>query len=260
MSVILEGTKLSKRANLAQNPLAKKIYHQMEEKESNLALSCDVTSCIDLLKLARSVGPHISILKTHIDILEDFYPDFIFDLRKIADEEKFLLFEDRKFSDIGNTVLNQYTKGIYHISSWADMINAHALPGDGVIQGLKKGSEGLERGALFIAQMSSKGSFRNPDYITFLERISIRNADFVMGFISQEKLFLDPKWIWMTPGIKMGEGGDSLGQSYTHPEKAILEKGNDIIIVGRDIIQNENPASRAEEYKTIAWNALMQRS
>jgi uridine monophosphate synthetase len=260
MSIIAEGQNLLKRAALAQNPLAKKIYHLMVEKESNLALSCDVTSCIDLLKIARSVGPHISILKTHIDILEDFHPDFILELRKIAKEEKFLLFEDRKFADIGNTVLNQYTKGIYHISSWADMINAHALPGDGVIQGLKKGSLGLERGALILAQMSSKGSFKHPDYITYLERMSIRNSDFVMGFISQEKLFLNPKWIWMTPGIKMEEGGDSLGQSYTHPEKAILEKGNDIIIVGRDIIQNKDPSNRAEKYRKVAWNALMQRS
>ena len=53
----------------------------MEDKKTNLALSADVTKANDLLKLAKTVGPEIGVLKTHIDIVEDFTPELTQELR-----------------------------------------------------------------------------------------------------------------------------------------------------------------------------------
>lgn len=52
------------------HPLASKLLTIMEEKQSNLCVSADVTSSEELLQLADSLGPSICLLKTHVDILK----------------------------------------------------------------------------------------------------------------------------------------------------------------------------------------------
>lgn len=52
------------------HPLASKLLTIMQEKQSNLCVSADVTSSEELLQLADSLGPSICLLKTHIDILK----------------------------------------------------------------------------------------------------------------------------------------------------------------------------------------------
>lgn len=251
------STKLSfeDRANICKHPIAKKLFLLMMAKKTNLALSADVTKADDLLKLADSIGSEICILKTHIDIIEDFTPDLTKALRKLADQHKFLLFEDRKFADIGNTVKQQYAGGIYRIADWADIINAHSLPGDGIIDGIYSANKNA--GLLLLVEMSSKGHLMNSLYQSATLDMANRHRDTVFGFITQRNLSSDPTYINLTPGIKCEVGFDALGQQYITPEKAIIENGTDIIIVGRDIIADKDPLAKAKLIREQGWGAYL---
>ena len=194
----------------------------MARKRSNLAVAADVGTVQEVLRIAEAAGPHIAVLKTHVDIFNEWNGSIAAQLRKLAEEHgemphvgtvplslfllmpgmeadgrqrpstglhgqpgkwrvrpaglscdgskarqttaplsiqycmcpsdarcgheaaegvvrcaDFMIFEDRKFADIGNTVVAQYGGGIYRIADWSDMTNAHLVPGTGIIDGLK---------------------------------------------------------------------------------------------------------------------------
>ena len=75
--------------------------------------------------------------------------------------QEFCVYFFRKFADIGNTVQLQYKQ---HLSSgWAELVTCHALPGPGVMSGLKSGCpDGC--GCVIVAQMSSRGNLVTQEY------------------------------------------------------------------------------------------------
>ncbi|XP_029937253.1 uridine 5'-monophosphate synthase [Myripristis murdjan] len=241
------------------HPLASKLLRIMEEKQSNLCVSADVTSSEELLQLADSLGPKICLLKTHVDIVNDYTPALSQELKALAEKHNFLIFEDRKFADIGNTVKHQYEGGVYQISSWSHIVNAHVVPGPGVLKGLSAVGQPLGRGCLLIAQMSSQGSLATGEYTQTAVKMAEEQSDFVIGFICGSKISKKPEFIHMTPGVQMQAGGDGLGQQYSSPEDVICNKGSDVIIVGRGVLGASDRLEAAESYRKSGWEAYTKR-
>jgi orotidine-5'-phosphate decarboxylase len=182
-------------------------------------------------------------------------------LTALAKKHSFLIFEDRKFADIGSTVKAQYAGGVYNIASWAHITNAHTVPGPGIIAGLREAAASATtepRALLLLAEMSSSGNLSGGDYLTRSVQMARENADFVIGFIAMgavPKVNADEDWIVMTPGVDLGRSGDTLGQQYKTPAMVVRDRGSDVIIVGRGIIAAQDPAERAEAYRVAAWEA-----
>ena len=84
------------------SPLTSYLLHLISIKRSNLCVSADVNSTSALLRLAEDVGDYICVLKTHADIIDDFSEKTIKGLNEISRKKHFLIFEDRKFGDIGS--------------------------------------------------------------------------------------------------------------------------------------------------------------
>lgn len=259
----------TQRAGTTPNTVAQKLLRLMDDKQTNLCLANDETNAEKMLEHTAAVGPDICLLKTHIDALENYTPTITDQLQTLAKEHGFLIFEDRKFADIGNTVKMQYASGVHKIVEWSDMTNAHIVPGPGIIEGLREVAQesGKERGLILLAQMSSAGNLATDTYTAEAIQMAKQYPDFVIGYIGNggdvtelKRLtsHAGPEFIVLTPGVKLGGGGDTLGQRYTTPAD-VIAAGSDVIIVGRGIYGADNIPAAAKEYRQAGWTAYQQR-
>ncbi|TVY84793.1 Orotidine 5'-phosphate decarboxylase [Lachnellula suecica] len=124
------------------HPITSYLRTLIRLKKSTLCVSADITSAEEMLALAYAVGPHIVVFKTHADILSGWDPDPDHgtgaQLAAIARQFRFLIFEDRKFADIGSTAQLQYAGGDYRILEWAHIVNAHVISGPDMVRALKE--------------------------------------------------------------------------------------------------------------------------
>lgn len=233
-----------------QHSVGQKLLQIAIDKKSNLIASADVTTTEELLDLADKVGPHIVALKTHIDILRDFDADkTILPLVDLARKHNFLLMEDRKFADIGNTQELQFTEGVYKISTWADMVTSHVIAGSQSLDCF------LNVGVVAILGMSSKGTLTDVNYRNEAMQI-IENHPNIMGCVAQNQVA--DEVLLFTPGVNITAAGDDKGQQYNTPEYVFKKNHTDFMIVGRGIYKAENPEIEALTYKNAGWEAYIQ--
>ena len=238
----------TKLAN-AEHSVAKKLLEISIEKKSNLIVSADVITTQELLDLAEKVGPHIVALKTHIDIITDFDPDTtILPLKDMATKYNFMLMEDRKFADIGNTQELQFSYGIYKISNWANFVTSHVIGGYEALDCF------LNVGVVAILGMSSKGTLTDKNYQEEALKVAQSHPN-VIGGVSQKQL--PEELLLFTPGINMGDSGDGKGQQYNTPEHAFKNLHSDFMIVGRGIYKAEDAEKAALNYKIAGWNSYL---
>ena len=230
-----------------EHSVAQKLLQIAVDKKSNLIASADVTTTKELLELAEKVGPHIVALKTHIDILLDFDPDkTILPLKDLAAKYNFLLMEDRKFADIGNTQELQFSYGMYKISNWADFVTAQVIAGYDSLDCFRN------VGVVAILGMSSKGTLTDQNYREEATKVAQSHPN-VFGGVSQNEI--PNELLLFTPGINLSDSGDGKGQQYNSPEHAFTQLQTDFIIVGRGIYKSDDAEKSALTYKIAGWNA-----
>ena len=256
-----------KRWTNCAHPLSHEFMRVASEKESLVVLAADVPSIDETLKLIETVGDSVCALKTHVDMVEGFNFEEWSMVVESARAKGMLIFEDRKFADIGKVAKTQMS-GLYDIRSWADLVTSHSLSGPDIIDGIAAGWEAVERigGVLLLAQMSSSNNLLDDTYTD--ETIRMGSASpHVLGYIGNGSSRSDlkslrskvgeGKMIW-TPGVSLNAAEGSFGQRYGNPADAVMA-GSDAVIVGSGIYDTQDPAASAKEYASASWGALLER-
>ena len=253
-------------ANCA-HPLSHEFMRIACEKESLVVLAADLPTIDGIVEMIESIGSRVCALKTHVDMVDDFS---IGDWGKVIDaahRHGMLLFEDRKFADIGRVAQTQMG-GLYDIRSWADMVTSHSVSGPDVVDGIAAAWDEVERigGVLLLAQMSSSGNLLDSGYSVRTLEIGTASPH-VMGYIGNGSSSSDleglrakvgeGRMIW-TPGVNIDAVEGVLGPRSGHPADAV-RAGSDAIIVGSGIHQSGNPSAAAKDYADASWGALMER-
>ena len=249
------------------HPLSHEFMRISSEKQSLVVLAADLPTVDGIVDLIEEVGDYVCALKTHVDMVEGFNME---EWARVVDATRsngMLLFEDRKFADIGRVAQTQMG-GLYDIRSWADLVTSHSVSGPDVIDGIAAAWDEVERigGVLLLAQMSSSGNL-------LLEGYTERTLDMgkasphVLGYIGNGSSVSelrelrskvgDGRMIW-TPGVNLSTEEGILGQRYGHPAEAVLA-GSDAIIVGSGIHKSDDRLAAVREYASSSWGALLER-
>jgi uridine monophosphate synthetase len=255
--------KFSERLASTTAPMTRKLMETILRKKSNLVLSLDVEDTETFFKILDQTGSEICMVKTHVDIIKDFNGSFVPRLKALAERHDFLIFEDRKFADIGSTVRKQFKSGVYKIADWSEYVTVHMIAGEAILDGLFGDLE-IPRSGFLLARMSAKGNLISETYTRQVLEVGKRRKECVSGYIGHGADVEDIKrfrnkipedQLLLMPGVNLDSKGDGLGQQYLTVKDAI-DGGADAIIVGRGIVASNDPAGEARRYRQEAWKTF----
>ena len=69
-----------------------------------------------------------------------------------------MIWEDRKFNDIGKTLYKQINNGVFKVAEWADFVSVVPIAGDGFKYAF---NDTKQVGVFLLLEMSSKNNLMN---------------------------------------------------------------------------------------------------
>ncbi|KAI6190668.1 Uridine 5'-monophosphate synthase [Aphelenchoides bicaudatus] len=252
---------LSNRSDeLRKNRLNGRLLDIMLKKKSNLCVAVDLPDAKQVLDIVRQIQDHVCAIKLHADSLNGANDQFFSEIRQLAQTGNFVLFEDRKFADTGNTNYLQVVNGPHKIAEWADLVTAHSLPGTAAVQSFEpaiKDSNTALSGVLLVAELSTEGALTDEGaYTTKTVQMAKQCPNVVSGFICQKRCSDQLGLFFWTPGVNLQQRSDGKGQQWRGVDDALTQDGNDIIIVGRGITAASDVKAEAQRYQQAAWAEL----
>lgn len=247
------------RSQITENTTAKRLFKIMHQKKTNLIVSIDLTDLKEVCEIIDKVKNYVCAIKLHSDTWEYSKNNEMY-FQKIADlsiAHYFLIFEDRKFADIGNTVKQQFCS-VASNYKLLDMVTVLPIFGEGTLSALNECSD--ESVSYFIvSQGSSANNLFTPVYTDNCINISKKYNRNVTGLICQKRLTDDDRFVYATPGVSLTEKSDNSDQRYRTIRDAIIRDNCDVVIVGRSIVASSDVKNTALLYAVEAYKCYTEK-
>ena len=207
---------------LAENPL--KLHNLKLIKKSCVIVALDVPRWDIAKQWIHKLYPYVIGFKFHFDILTDID---LAELFHLSCENNFEILRDRKYGDVSH--INRKIQ---------DAINPEIPNVINIFHGFVN-LENLTKPAIVVLELSDGDScpLNNIDYRQQVMKKSTNTN--IIGYVSQHKWWSDHK-ICFTPGVKT--------MKDVHSKK---EQGADIIIVGRMVLESDDPVKACQEISQI---------
>lgn len=208
---------------------------------SKLCIAIDLTTKAAIRSVIEAVGPHVGLIKLHCDIVGDFDASFVDYLLDAKRRHGLLIWEDRKFGDIGATVDKQLHGGLYRIAEWADIVSCHAVGGQLSLPQSGTDTENPGPWIVLIGELSCQGQLLNSQYTQNVIQLA-QSHHRVVGIVCQQPWPGIKPRLTIVPGIKPATTVsriDGRGQQYSTPASKAFA---DVLVVGRAVTQHETPS------------------
>jgi orotidine-5'-phosphate decarboxylase len=218
-----------------------------------LIVALDVDTLEKAVELVDILSPEVEIFKVGIAPFTDFGPEILATIEKYGKK----VFLDLKFHDIPNTVRNAACvaskKGVF-------MMNFHCLGGRKMLEAAARGcgetcaaagnKKPITLGVTVLTSMAdadlAEAGIEGPVEKRVLALAALAKAsglDGVVASAKEAKLIkkeLGKNFIVVTPGVRPAWAEEGDQKRVLTPKQAIAE-GADYIVVGRPIIEAEDP-------------------
>lgn len=199
-------------------------------------------------ELIDAVGPHISGIKIHSEIMK-MTADEEEDFHKKCKEHNLFIWEDRKFTDIASVVESQMA----YYEGWRDKVTVTLLSGADVLSA----GEEIDIGKIVVAEMSSKNPAFSKAYAESALQMMKDNVDKEFDIVCQSEELIEFARHHgrrsFVPGISLDDSvvGDDMGQQYRTPHHFAKDKLPDFFVIGRSLYKSQDPVSELYHYNDV---------
>jgi uridine monophosphate synthetase len=246
---------------ILKHQLASFMLSEMITKKTALCLSLDTSTWEAAKKLIHQCGEYIIMVKTHVELYQDYNDNFESEIKELAKQYHFFIMEDRKLSDVAKISYRQTTSGNYNISNWANFVTVHGLNADSYLNMMKQHygtKDCINYCPVIVSQMNDNLCMIGEEYTQKCLDVIDKYPQFSPLIVCQS-LPKRKDIIKCTPGVVLTtqeEDSDVDLCRYRNVEKAIQVDGNHIVIVGSSIIYDENPKEAAQKFQVESWKVF----
>ena len=221
--------------------------------DPRIIVALDFNNGDDAISFCKKLHPDMCRVKVGLELYLAAGESVINSLHGMG----FSIFLDLKFHDIPNTVA-QACKQAARLGVW--MVNVHALGGEAMLSAARDAVDSSEHKPLLIAvtvltSMDNTAlkqiGLEEPSEAAVVRLAALTYQCGLDGVVcsAQEASTLrratNDDFILVTPGIRCAEDSRDDQARVVTPEKAI-ELGANYLVIGRPIVQAEDPVSRLE--------------